>query len=503
MCNENNNKNQLKVNCSPGIGHPKDGISSQNGLRNTIQVINNRAQYFADIAKNCLEEVRTILAQVREYAAQNTNVTVEFVTNKIAELRNIIETNLNNYLLKSNLNTELVNFGTNAQYVNETRLATAINAVIPSQENNENKLLSTDGEDLCWVPVHHDFSIFDIVPKDHILSYSETKGFAQLGSYVYKDAVAGSRYGYPDFYAKVIAEYQDPNNTTETVSGVTITVNANGHKFYDIADKADIDSLFTARGEAWFYGIDTTNERIFLPRSTRIKFGDTSTVGEYQEAGLPNITATWGSCFEYGSDGYKSIGAVTSTEESSYYMEIPNVAGGGRVLRDFDASRSSSVYGNSNTVEYSSTKLIPYMVVGNVSDWSGMTDVVNHGMTILEQVNQGIQSRVLLDGSNAQFPCITETYVNGTSWYRVYSDGWCEQGGTSNSSAVSFLKNYIDTNYNTSVSWLNMVSGSGQSLCVLNKTVSSISVQVKWATDNIVTTFTNGTFNWQACGYIR
>lgn len=23
---------------------------------------------------------------------------------------------------------------------------------------------------------------------------------------------------------------------------------------------------------------------------------------------------------------------------------------------------------------------------------------------------------------------ITETYVNGTSWYRVYSDGWCEQG---------------------------------------------------------------------------
>lgn len=24
---------------------------------------------------------------------------------------------------------------------------------------------------------------------------------------------------------------------------------------------------------------------------------------------------------------------------------------------------------------------------------------------------------------------ITETYQNGTSWYRVYSDGWCEQGG--------------------------------------------------------------------------
>ena len=500
MCNENNNKNQLKANCYPGQGHPKDGISSQNGLRNTIQVINNRAQYFADIAKNCLEEVRIILAQVREYAAQNTNVTVEFVTNKIAELRNIIETNLNNYLLKSNLNTELVNFGTNAQYVNETRLATAMDSVIPSQENNENKLLSTDGEDLCWVPVHHDFSIFDIVPKDHILSYSETKGFAQLGSYVYKESVAGSRYGYPDFYAKVIAEYQDQNNTTETVSGVTITVNANGHKFYDIADKADIDSLFTTRGEAWFYGIDTTNERIFLPRSTRIKFGDSSAVGEYQQAGLPNVEGTvYGTDFLEGpvvTGAFYNAGTVSS--------EAPAGGSGTSIKLGFEASRSNSIYGNSNTVEYSSTKLIPYMVVGNVSDWSGMTDVVNQGMTILEQVNQGIQSRVLLDGSNAEFPYITETYVNGTSWYRVYSDGWCEQGGevnvpyTNTTVTVSLLKSYTNTNYNILLSMGGQLYNGVGNCNWQNKTVSNFVVYGDYS----VSTDTLPTY-WQACGYIN
>ena len=42
-------------------------------------------------------------------------------------------------------------------------------------------------------------------------------------------------------------------------------------------------------------------------------------------------------------------------------------------------------------------------------------------------------------------PRIVETYVNGTSWYRVWSDGWCEQGGRFQSAdgtdtGVNFLK---------------------------------------------------------------
>lgn len=47
---------------------------------------------------------------------------------------------------------------------------------------------------------------------------------------------------------------------------------------------------------------------------------------------------------------------------------------------------------------------------------------------------------------------VIETYSNGTSWYRVYSDGWCEQGGeVSNSGTdtrqITFLKAFTDTNY--------------------------------------------------------
>ena len=51
-----------------------------------------------------------------------------------------------------------------------------------------------------------------------------------------------------------------------------------------------------------------------------------------------------------------------------------------------------------------------------------------------------------------QAPYITETYVNGTSWYRVWSDGWIEQGGkttipTASGTTINFLKSFSNTNY--------------------------------------------------------
>jgi superfamily I DNA/RNA helicase len=109
------------------------------------------------------------------------------------------------------------------------------------------------------------FAMFDTITKDHILTYEESKGLALQGTYVYKEAIAGSRYGYPDFYNKVVEEFNEATST-ETVNGVTVKVHSNGHKFYDIAEKTGIDGFFDSYGYAWFYGVDTENERVFLPR---------------------------------------------------------------------------------------------------------------------------------------------------------------------------------------------------------------------------------------------
>lgn len=56
---------------------------------------------------------------------------------------------------------------------------------------------------------------------------------------------------------------------------------------------------------------------------------------------------------------------------------------------------------------------------------------------------------------------VVETYSNGTSWYRIWSDGWCEQGGYSSSSNITFLQQMANTNYTISIG--NYRNGSATS----------------------------------------
>lgn len=102
---------------------------------------------------------------------------------------------------------------------------------------------------------------------------------------------------------------------------------------------------------------------------------------------------------------------------------------------------------------------------------------------------------------------ITETYHNGLSWYRVYSDGWIEQGGISsggNSSSgvnITLLKSYYNTNYSVLTTIINS-----------NTTPSSLGARVtfKNTTDfNVITQYSNTggenfvsyQFSWMAVGY--
>lgn len=51
--------------------------------------------------------------------------------------------------------------------------------------------------------------------------------------------------------------------------------------------------------------------------------------------------------------------------------------------------------------------------------------------------------------AQADVDYVVESYQNGTSWYRVYKSGWCEQGGkiSEASATVALLKEMADTNY--------------------------------------------------------
>lgn len=90
------------------------------------------------------------------------------------------------------------------------------------------------------------------------------------------------------------------------------------------------------------------------------------------------------------------------------------------------------------------------------------------GLTPDSQNNEQLLNA--LKGIVISFPYIVETYSNGTSWYRVWSDGWCEQGGRFYNNAnvantINFLKEFKDTNFSVFInhgvsgSYANTVSG--------------------------------------------
>lgn len=118
-------------------------------------------------------------------------------------------------------------------------------------------------------------------------------------------------------------------------------------------------------------------------------------------------------------------------------------------------------------------------------------------------------------GDNTQLltalgPLIVETYSNGTSWYRVWSDGWCEQGGklVVNSSSVGG-----GTYSTTSLTFLKPFTKLCSYYCqskhdrfnvgfasdVIGQSASSVEV---YQVNDSGQSFTNPYVVWQAGGYI-
>ena len=136
-----------------------------------------------------------------------------------------------------------------------------------------------------------------------------------------------------------------------------------------------------------------------------------------------------------------------------------------------------------------------YYKVANTVANAELLDVAN----VMSEVNKTIRR-----SECAAF--VTETYQNGASWYRVYSDGWCEQGGTVDNgsytaqylTSVTFLKPFKNTSYtaNASVSESEHVQTSA---VVGGKTITTMSVQGSCGYGN---SYKVKSIDWFACGYI-
>lgn len=177
---------------------------------------------------------------------------------------------------------------------------------------------------------------------------------------------------------------------------------------------AQYASLLTTNSVCGVFGWDgtgTTTFRVPTLQDVFVECGQVSELGDYIPAGLPNITGT------FGAHGYNGTsGAFTFTNGNRWIESGGNSVGRGNM----DASRSSSIYGNSDTVQ---PKAIKYRAM--IQLFNGTTDeaVATVG-TVVAQVGELNAHRVI----EFQAP----TAENGHTWYRKYADGWVEQGGEAN-----------------------------------------------------------------------
>lgn len=126
--------------------------------------------------------------------------------------------------------------------------------------------------------------------------------------------------------------------------------------------------------------------------------------------------------------------------------------------------------------------------------WLVNTNSANETSAYISLSDNGtieLHGNVSCNGTSANY--IIDTFNNGTSWYRKWSDNWVEQGGyVSGSATITFLKPFADTNY-TSVK-TNTYGATATAVAELynflsHRTPTSMSIMLR----------DNGA-SWYACG---
>ena len=291
---------------------------------------------------------------------------------------------------------------------------------LPEQDGHEGKFLkSVDGK-AVWEDAPRGFPLLTPVWADHKLndvSYLRADSFTWHSGDVYVAA-----------YNHLLDEYNSVTEWThETVGGVTIgfKLMPDGHKITDVTSEQYVQAIYEATGVAWYYIIDTANKQFKLPRT---KFGFTGlrgSVGGYVEAGLPDITGTMGGSVAAAYAG--NTGAFGSGVAANNVSNVITPNGGS--CHTFAASRSNSIYGNSDTVQPKATQMYLYFYVGNylrdldevnIGAWSEMI-ATGDAQVMVDEINT-VKEAALAEiesageaTANFQQPLITLSQTSGTA----------------------------------------------------------------------------------------
>lgn len=210
----------------------------------------------------------------------------------------------------------------------------------------------------------------------------------------------------------------------------------------------------------------------------------TEEVGSYLEAGLPNITGNASANIQnaVGTLGYQVNGAFKKgTISGAKHSNDYSVEGLG-----FDASRSNSIYGNSDTVQPPSIVgqwlIVAFGVAHNIgeADVANVMQAVETAQTVASEANSKIDGIV---------DYIVESYRNGTEWYEVYKSGKIRQGGVVTTAGwknqtVTLLKTFANTNYQVRRTYIGINSNetvTPAELGTSSKATNKFTMYTQWS----------------------
>lgn len=236
---------------------------------------------------------------------------------------------------------------------------------------------------------------------------------------------------------------------------------------------------------------------------------DMTVLGNIAEAGLPNIT---GNTPNVGACLNNNNSTLVDGAFSSYSSSNGGFGGGGGYTNaaarlKFDASRSNSIYGNSDTVQPQAVKILYYVVIATIVKTDVVVDIDQvatdlNGKMDKDMTNMGpLPTSVIDKFKEALGETVIKTYVSGTSGYRIWSDGYCEQWGNvvvtdNNQPTVTMVKSFADLNYIINVTAKN----TNYAYVVMSVfTVTNNSFKVSCAQGWEAASATG---LWRACGYL-
>ena len=193
----------------------------------------------------------------------------------------------------------------------------------------------------------------------------------------------------------------------------------------------------------------------------------------------------------------KSLSGSSATAARLYVNGVNvGVASGGTTIQD--ATSMYALVKQGDVVTFTNMNIVSFFKsTGNGSLYFYVGETVQNANLInAGRIEEKLSDCITRNDCKAY---IVETYINGTSWYRIWSDKWCEQGGYlgSGSSVVTFLKPFKDTNYSA------MISGADTNYNIVyittDRTTTSMTAVAKQANGS---TFTNSNKFWEVKGYI-